>query len=282
MTNIAADAKFALQVRNLRVSYRSDNGPVEIVHGIDLDVLEGKTLGLVGESGSGKSITGKAVMGLLGRRMFDITADKLEVAGTETTPNSPKLTPGAAMIFQNPFTSLNPSFTVGDFLTDVIRHRHGLKGAAAKKRALELLDAVRIPDAARKLRSYPHQMSGGQQQRVVIAVALALEPRVLIADEPTTALDVTVQAKIIELLNELQKEHGMGMVFVSHDLSLVSDIADSVAVMYRGKIVERGDWGLMTGAAQHPYTKMLLASSPSVRVRSQRLSVSWDFEEELV
>ncbi|MFG1955661.1 ABC transporter ATP-binding protein [Micromonospora sp. NPDC048830] len=270
-----------VDIRALRICYRSPAGAVPIVRGVDLDLHPGETVGLVGESGSGKSVTGRAILGLLEPRQMAVAADRFLVDGVDMSApgrgagrldrDSARRRPRAAMIFQNPFTSLNPSYTIGNLLREVIRRHHGLRGRALRERAVELLDAVKLPDPAAKANCYPHQLSGGQQQRVVIAVALAMRPRVLIADEPTTALDVTVQAEIVGLLRELQADNGMGILFVSHDLALISDVASRVFVMRDGEIVERGDRTLMTGAAQHPYTKALLAAAPSVRVRKPRL-----------
>ena len=261
-----------LLVRDLHVSFRDGKQETEVIRGIDLELARGEAVGLVGESGSGKSVTGRALMGILDPSRARVSAAHMSLGGVDLGVNSRSARKSdrrapIAMIFQNPFTSLNPVCTIGDFLREVIRRNLGLRGKDARRKAIELLDAVRIPNASARLRSFPHELSGGQQQRVVIAIALALEPELLIADEPTTALDVTVQAEIVGLLSDLQRERQMSVLFISHDLSLISDIASRVYVMYAGKIVEDGPREVMTGGARMPYTRGLTAASPSVHQR---------------
>lgn len=253
-----------IAIEGLRVAF--DNK--EVVHGVSFAVHDNETMGLVGESGSGKTVTGKAIMGMLGQRHISVTADRFDFLGKSLLDAqrrvSQKRSHGVAMIYQNPFTSLNPTMQVGKILEEALRRNRGLDKRQAQKRALELFTAVRIPEPEVKLHSYPHQLSGGQQQRVVIALALGLNASLIIADEPTTALDVTVQAEIIGLLEDLQQESNVGYLFISHDLALVSDFATKISVMQQGRIVETGGPGLMRGSATHEYTKQLVAASPDV------------------
>ncbi|MQA76993.1 MAG: ATP-binding cassette domain-containing protein [Streptosporangiales bacterium] len=263
-----------LSVADLHVTFGKGPGAVHAVRGVDLDVDIGEAVGVVGESGSGKSVTGRAVMGILDPRTTSVRSSRMTLKGAELPPPSrvggKRVKRPVAMVFQNPFTSLNPVFKVGTLLSEVLRRNRGMNKAQARTESVRLLDAVRIPDAASRLRSYPHEFSGGMQQRIVVAMALALEPELLIADEPTTALDVTVQAEIVNLLRDLQEERRMGVVFISHDLGLVSDFATRVYVMYAGRIAEDGGREVMTGG-RHPYTRGLVASVPSVAQRQDRL-----------
>ncbi len=260
-------ARELVRIENLRVSFENS----EVVHGVSLAVEAGQTVGLVGESGSGKTVTGKVIMGMLGRRGITVTADRFDFAGRSLLDERGRVAQrpraGIAMIYQNPFTSLNPTMTVGAILVEALRRNRGLGRADARSAALELLRAVRIPDPEHRLRSYPHQLSGGQQQRVVIALALGLQADLIVADEPTTALDVTVQAEIVGLLEDLQRESGVAYLFISHDLALVADTASTIAVMRAGEIVETGGPELMRGGAEHPYTRRLIAASPDVNVK---------------
>jgi oligopeptide transport system ATP-binding protein len=259
-----------LSLRDLRVAFETNDGTVEAVRGVDLAVDRNDVLAIVGESGSGKSQAMMALMGLLaangratGRVRFD--------GGTEQdiAEEPLKRLRGSAvtMIFQEPMTSLDPLYRIGDQMTAVIRRHSGLDRAGALGRAEELLALVRIPDPARRLRSYPHEMSGGQRQRVMIAMALANDPKLLIADEPTTALDVTIQAEILKLLTELRRRIGLAIVFISHDLNVVRRFADRVAVMRHGVVVETGAAAEIFGAPRHDYTKMLIAAEPTGRKR---------------
>ncbi|MBQ0823947.1 ABC transporter ATP-binding protein [Microvirga sp. HBU67558] len=257
-----------VSVRNLHVRFRTGDGILHAVKGIDLDINPGETVAIVGESGSGKSQTMMSVMGLLASNGW--AEGSVKYRGDELVGLSPdrlnayrgsKLT----MIFQEPMTSLDPLYRIGDQLSLPLTTHGGLSKAQARKRAIELLELVRIPDPARRIDAYPHEMSGGQRQRVMIAMALANNPDVLIADEPTTALDVTVQARILELLADLQKRLGMSIVFITHDLGVVRRFADRTYVMKRGEVVESGDTEAIFAAPKHPYTQMLIDAEPTGR-----------------
>jgi len=254
-----------LDIRDLQIRF----GAAEAVRGISLQLDEGEVLGLVGESGSGKSVTSLAILGLLGPtaqvtgqilwRGADLlrlrSGDMRRLRGREI-----------AMIFQEPMTALNPAMQIGRQVAEAAEaHFPSWTGRAAKRKAIAALEAVAIPDAARRYRDYPHQFSGGQLQRILIAMALINRPKLLIADEPTTALDVTVQAQVLELLRELQQKHGLAMLFISHDLAVVGQVASRVAVMRAGQIVESGPCARMLTAPQHPYTQSLLAAVPTLR-----------------
>ncbi len=257
-----------LSLRDLRVVFDTNDGKVEAVKGVDLAVARNEVVAVVGESGSGKSQTMMALMGLLaanggatGRVSFD-GGPHQDVAGE---PLKRFRGNAITMIFQEPMTSLDPLYRIGDQITAVIRRHSGAGREAAMRRAEELLALVRIPEPGRRLRSYPHELSGGQRQRVMIAMALANDPRLLIADEPTTALDVTVQAEILKLMKELQARLGMAIIFISHDLNIVKRFADRVYVMRNGEVVEEGPVKAIFAAPQHDYTKMLIAAEPSGR-----------------
>ncbi len=264
----AATAEPVLSIRGLHVRFRTGDGVLHAVKGIDVDVAPGETVAIVGESGSGKSQTMMSVMGLLASNGW--AEGSVKYRGEELVGLSPgrlnayrgsKLT----MIFQEPMTSLDPLYRIGDQLALPLTAHGGLSGADARKRAIELLELVRIPDPARRIDAYPHELSGGQRQRVMIAMALANNPDVLIADEPTTALDVTVQAKILELLADLQKRLGMSIVFITHDLNIVRRFADRTYVMKRGEVVESGVTAEIFAAPKHPYTRMLIDAEPTGR-----------------
>ena len=264
----AATAEPVLSIRDLHVRFRTGDGVLHAVKGIDVDVAPGETVAIVGESGSGKSQTMMSVMGLLASNGW--AEGSVKYRGEELVGLSPgrlnayrgsKLT----MIFQEPMTSLDPLYRIGDQLALPLTAHGGLSGADARKRAIELLELVRIPDPARRIDAYPHELSGGQRQRVMIAMALANNPDVLIADEPTTALDVTVQAKILELLADLQKRLGMSIVFITHDLNIVRRFADRTYVMKRGEVVESGVTAEIFAAPKHPYTRMLIDAEPTGR-----------------
>ncbi|WP_075291810.1 ABC transporter ATP-binding protein [Pararhizobium arenae] len=266
---MAADS--ILTVRNLKVAFDTPDGVVEAVKGIDLDVKSGETLAIVGESGSGKSQTMMGIMGLLaknGRAIGSASYRGKELIGLPmkelNTVRGAKIT----MIFQEPMTSLDPLYTIGRQIAEPIVHHRGGNFKQAKARALELLELVGIPDPARRINSYPHELSGGQRQRVMIAMALANEPDILIADEPTTALDVTIQAQILDLLKSLQEKFGMAVVLITHDLGIVRHFANRVAVMRRGEVVETGTTIDIFERPQADYTRMLLAAEPSGRKAS--------------
>ena len=278
-----SDGTPLLRVSDLRVSFVVDEGPpVAAVSGVGFDVGAGETVALVGESGSGKSVTALAVMGLLPPNALIGDASRIVFGGRDlvTLPSRERQAlrgREVSMIFQEPMSSLNPVFTVGFQLVEVLRRHLGLTRRQARARAVELLDEVGIPDARVRVDSYPFQLSGGQQQRVMIAMAIACEPKLLIADEPTTALDVTVQKQILELLAALKARHGMSMLFITHDLALVAEIADRVVVMREGIVREEGDVAAVFSSPTDAYTAALLACRPRVDARPTRLPVIADF-----
>ncbi len=264
-----------LEVRGLRTSFRTDAGTFNAVDGVSFALEPGETLGLVGESGCGKSVTALSIMGLVappGR----IAAGEVIFEGHDLL----KLPPARmrdlrgdrlGMIFQEPMTSLNPAFTIGDQIVEgILRHRR-IGGDAAKKQAIEMLERVRIPSPARRFDDYPHKLSGGMRQRAMIAMALACRPKLLIADEPTTALDVTVQAQILELMRVLREETGTAIILITHDLGVVAELAHAVAVMYSGRIVEKASVEALFARPQHPYTIGLLGSIPKLHLEQPRL-----------
>jgi len=263
-----------LSVENLSIRFRGQ--PIDLIDGVSFAIRKGQTLCLVGESGCGKSVTSLAVMGLLPRRAATISADSVRFQGQELLSM-----PAAgladlrgnrmAMIFQEPMTSLNPVFTVGDQVAEAVRRHKGCTPKQARARALEMFRKVRMPAAEKRLDDYPHQLSGGMRQRVMIAMALANDPALLIADEPTTALDVTIQAQILDLMRELQDETGAALLMITHDLGVVAEIADSVAVMYAGRVVESGPVAQIFNEPQHPYTLGLMGSMPAISGRQGRL-----------
>jgi dipeptide transport system ATP-binding protein len=265
-----------LDIRNLSVEFGTEAAPFRAVDSVDLSVEEGEVVGIVGESGSGKSVTALALMGLVdypGR----VTADALEFLGNDLlglTAAARRRIVGRdiAMIFQDPMTSLNPCYTAGFQLMETLAVHEGGSRASRRARALDLLKQVDIPDAESRLDAYPHQLSGGMSQRVMIAMALACNPRLLIADEPTTALDVTVQAQILELLRSLQRERNMALLLITHDLAVVSEMAQRVIVMYAGGQVEIGALPAVFERPHHPYTEALLAALPEHNVGRARLT----------
>ncbi|MDF1790507.1 MAG: ABC transporter ATP-binding protein [Thalassobaculaceae bacterium] len=264
-----------LDIRDLTVRIDLADGPVFPVRGVSLALGPGETLGLVGESGCGKTLTCLSVMGLFGRRVA-IDDGEIGFQGARLDPASradrSRRARGMGMIFQNPMTGLNPVRTLGWQVAEAYQIRTGSKRRAANARAVELLDLVGIPEPRRRARDFPHQISGGQQQRAMIAMAIAGAPSLLVADEPTTALDVTVQAQILDLLSRLQREIGMGMLFVTHDLGLVAEVADRVAVMYAGRVVELASAADLFARPRHPYTRGLLDSLPFLDDDVERLS----------
>ncbi|MBV9833933.1 MAG: ABC transporter ATP-binding protein [Alphaproteobacteria bacterium] len=266
-----------LEVRDLRTYFDTDRGLFRAVDGIDFSVGRGKTVGLVGESGCGKSVTSLSVMGLVPSPPGRVSAqsvvfDERNVL-TLTADERRHLRGGKmSMIFQEPMTSLNPVHTVGRQIVEAILAHTQLSPRQAKDRAIEMLELVRIPSAAARFDDFPHRLSGGMRQRVMIAMALACEPALLIADEPTTALDVTIQAQIIDLLQDLQKRLGMAVLIITHDLGVIAEIADEVIVMYAGKIVESAPVEALFGDPQHPYTIGLLGSIPRLDVERERLA----------
>ena len=265
-----------LSLRHLVTAFDTDEGYLRAVDDVSFDVYPGKTLGIVGESGCGKSVTALSILRLIpsppgvieageaffgGRDLFKLPESEMRaVRGNDIS-----------MIFQEPMTSLNPVYTVGSQITEAIRLHQRVSRRAAKARAVELLDLVGIPAPAERIDSYPHTLSGGMRQRAMIAMALACEPQLLIADEPTTALDVTIQAQILDLLRSLQAELGMSIIFISHDLGVMAEFTHEIAVMYAGKIVEHADTATLFAAPRHPYTRGLLRSLPSQRNRGERL-----------
>ena len=264
-----------LELRHLAVSFATDDGTVHAVDGIDLVLARGRTLGLVGESGCGKSVTSLAIMGLLppenskvkgevrfeGRDLLTLDADTIrDLRGARL-----------AMIFQEPMTSLNPAYTVGDQIVEVIQRHQGLSATDARARAIEMLRIVRIPSPERRVDDYPHKLSGGMRQRAMIAMALACGPELLIADEPTTALDVTIQAQILDLMRGLRRDTGTAIILITHDLGVVAEMADDVAVMYAGQIVERAPVRDLFARPEHPYTVGLLGSIPRLDEKRERL-----------
>jgi len=266
-----------LEVRNLRTHFDTDRGLFRAVDGISFDVPRGRTVGLVGESGCGKSVTSLSIMGLVPSPPGRIAADALRFAGrdllTMSADERRRLRGGKmSMIFQEPMTSLNPVRTIGHQIIEAVRAHTDISPAAARDRAIEVLEMVRIPSPASRVDEYPHRLSGGMRQRVMIAMALACDPELLIADEPTTALDVTIQAQILDLLHGLQARLGMAILIITHDLGVIAEVADDVIVMYAGKIVESAPVGQLFADPQHPYTIGLLGSIPRLGEYRERLA----------
>jgi len=265
----AGEGTVALHVSNLSVSFRIPGGVLPAVDGVSFELRHGETLGLVGESGSGKTLTSLAVLRLLETPPAQVTADVIMFEGRDLhrigeSEMSDLRGARLSMVFQEPMTSLNPLMTIGRQIDEPLIRHLGLSGAAARAQTVELLDRVGIPRPAEAARSYPHQLSGGMRQRVMIAIALACRPSVLIADEPTTALDVTIQAQILTLLRELQDEMGTAILLITHDLAVIAQTADRVAVMYAGRIVETGPVAELFARPLHPYTEGLLRSVPRI------------------
>jgi len=273
----AVTASALLDVRDLRTHFATDEGEFRAVDGVSFSLPAGRTLGLVGESGCGKSITALSIMGLVpaaGR----IVGGEIRFEGVDLLELSPAEMRGLrgnalSMIFQEPMTSLNPAFTVGAQIVEGIMKHRSVSRAEARTRAIEVLRRVRIPSPEARFDEYPHRLSGGMRQRVMIAMALACQPRLLIADEPTTALDVTIQAQILDLMRTLREETGTAIILITHDLGVVAELADDVAVMYAGHIVERAPVEALFAMPQHPYTVGLLGSIPKLHLEQERLAV---------
>ena len=277
--------KKILDIKNLDISFKTNAGIVHAIRGVNLDLCQGETVAIVGESGSGKSVTMKATMGLLdsnakvnsGEILYtytdqdgkEITTDLLKLSRKELRQNINGQR--IAMVFQDPMTSLDPTMTIGNQIMEgMFLHKH-MDKEAAKKRAIELLNMVGIPDAEKRFKNYPHQLSGGMRQRVVIAIALSADPEILICDEPTTALDVTIQARILELIMDIQQKMKLSVIYITHDLGVVAKVADYVNVMYAGKIVEVGNVNEIFYEPKHPYTWGLLSSMPDLDTDDERL-----------
>jgi oligopeptide transport system ATP-binding protein len=267
-----------LQVDDLQVEFRTRDGVAQAVNGASFWLRPGETLALLGESGCGKSVTAQAIMGILDTPPGYVTGGRVQYRGVDLLqlPERDRRKVRAnriAMIFQDALSALNPVYSVGFQVGELFRKHRGMSRRDAKRRAVDLLDQVKIPGARSRINDYPHQFSGGMRQRVMIAMALALDPEVLIADEPTTALDVTVQAQIMGLLAELQHQRNMGLILITHDMGVVADVADRIAVMYAGKIVEEAPVYDIYGRPAHPYTKALLESIPRLDRKGQGLQV---------
>lgn len=265
-----------IEFKNLHTSFYTDNGVVHAVNGVNFSIPEGSTLAVVGESGSGKSVTALSLMGLLPRPIGRIDEGEILYQGKNILDMDPverrKLrSRDLAMIFQEPMTSLNPALKVGFQIEEVYRRIMGLSKEAAKKKTIEMLEMVEIEDAANKAKSYPHELSGGQRQRVMIAIALASSPKLLIADEPTTALDVTIQKEVLELMDDLKQDLNTSIMLITHDLGVVAQMADDVVVMYGGRVMEKSDVCTIFDNPMHPYTKGLLRARPTLENRGEKL-----------
>ncbi|MET8707021.1 ABC transporter ATP-binding protein [Streptomyces californicus] len=265
-----------LEVRDLHVEFHTREGVAKAVNGVNYSVAEGETLAVLGESGSGKSVTAQAIMGILDMPPGKIAGGEILFKDQDLLklkPEERRRIRGQemAMIFQDALSSLNPVLTVGQQLGEMFVVHRGLSRKDAKAKSVELMDRVRIPAAKERVNQYPHQFSGGMRQRIMIAMAMALEPSLIIADEPTTALDVTVQAQVMDLLAELQREYNMGLILITHDLGVVADVADKIAVMYAGRIVETAPVHEIYKAPAHPYTKGLLRSIPRLDQKGREL-----------
>jgi oligopeptide/dipeptide ABC transporter ATP-binding protein len=264
-------------VRGLRTYFASERGEVRAVDGVDLSLERGRTLGIVGESGCGKSVTALSIMGLIPRPPGKIAGGEVRFEGEDLLKVPPRRMRDLrgdklSMIFQEPMTSLNPAFPVGEQISEAILRHKKVNKLQAQNQAVDMLRKVRIPSPERRARDYPHQLSGGMRQRVMIAMALACNPRLLIADEPTTALDVTIQAQILELMRLLRAELGTAIILITHDLGVIAELADDVIVMYAGQVIERCAASRLFSEPQHPYTVGLLGSIPRLHLEQSRLS----------
>ena len=271
-----------LKIQNLNVSFSSKNEDIEVLHNVSFSIKSNEIIAVVGESGSGKSVTSLSIMGLLPKGISKITSGSIEFEGKDLSNVSQKELQNIrgkeiSMIFQEPMSSLNPSMKCGKQVAEIIKQHTSLSNNEIKKEVLSIFEKVKLPEPKRVYNAYPHEISGGQKQRVMIAMAISCKPKILIADEPTTALDVTVQKEILDLLKTLQKDTQMSVLFISHDLALVSELADRVLVMYKGEIVEQGDVHQVFTAPEHIYTKALFNSRPSPKVRLKQLPTVSDF-----
>ncbi|SET65715.1 dipeptide transport system ATP-binding protein [Oceanobacillus limi] len=266
-----------VEVKNLHVTFSTYGGTIQAVRGVNFYVNKGETLAIVGESGCGKSVTSNAIMRLIPDPPGKITQGQVLFKGEDVTKFSEKKMRSIrgvdiSMIFQDPMTALNPTLTIGSQLMEGLRQHQGISSARSKQKAIEMMELVGIPNPEERLKQYPHQFSGGMRQRIVIAIALICEPELLIADEPTTALDVTIQAQILELFEKIQEVTGVSIILITHDLGVVAKIADRIAVMYAGKIIETGTKRDIFYKGQHPYTKGLLKSVPRLDVKGAALT----------
>ncbi len=266
-----------LEVRDLTTCFKTERGEFAAVDGVSFTLEAGRTLGIVGESGCGKSVTSLSIMGLLPKGQGRVASGSILFNGTDLATMSPSAMRHLrgnqmAMIFQEPMTSLNPAFTIGNQLIEAIRCHRDISHAAARVRAIEMLTKVRIPSPEQRIDTYPHKLSGGMRQRVMIAMALACEPQLLIADEPTTALDVTIQAQVLALMRSLRATAGTAIILITHDLGVIAELADEVAVMYAGRVVERSSVERLFAEPQHPYTIGLLGSIPKMHLTQSRLA----------
>ena len=266
-----------LEVDQLQVEFRTRDGVAKAINGVSFELHQGETLAILGESGSGKSVTAQAIMGILDSPPAFLTGGEVRYCGRNilTMPDEERRRvrgPEISMVFQDALSALNPVFPVGWQIAEMFRKHRGMNKRDSLDKAVSLMERVQIPGAAQRVKAYPHQFSGGMRQRIMIAMAIALDPAVLIADEPTTALDVTVQAQIMKLLNDLQQERQKGLVLITHDLGVVADVADRIAVMYAGRIVEQSDVFEIYASPAHPYTKGLLESVPRLDQKGQELA----------
>ena len=266
-----------LEVDELQVEFRTRDGVAKAINGVSFELHEGETLAILGESGSGKSVTAQAIIGILDTPPAFITGGEVRYCGKDILKLSEDERrrvrgPEISMVFQDALSALNPVFSVGWQIAEMFRKHRGMNKSDSQAQAIRLMQRVQIPGAAQRVKAYPHQFSGGMRQRIMIAMAIALDPAVLIADEPTTALDVTVQAQIMQLLKDLQEERKMGLILITHDLGVVADVADRIAVMYAGRIVEQADAFELYAQPAHPYTKGLLDSIPRLDQKGDTLS----------
>ena len=272
----AVSTEKVLSVENIHVSFKTFGGEVQALRGVSFELYKGETLAIVGESGCGKSVTANTIMGLIPQPPGRIKDGKVLFKGKDLTKlNKAGLRKiqgvDISMIFQDPMTALNPTLQIGEQLTEGYRTHHKVSKGDARKKAIEMLELVGIPNPEERLKQYPHQFSGGMRQRIVIAIALICEPELLIADEPTTALDVTIQAQILELFEEIQEKTGVSIILITHDLGVVAKIADRIAVMYAGKVIEIGEKREIFYTPKHPYTKGLLKSVPRLDLKEEEL-----------